>query len=71
MLIHFLFILGAVHKTPRDSPTTDDRINDFISKWLRNSTDRKGGRKLRDKPDGDPTQNTEKENSRASEENTT
>jgi hypothetical protein len=39
--------LDAVHRTPRDAPTTDLVINDCIAKWFRNSIDRKGGRNER------------------------
>jgi hypothetical protein len=39
------FLLAAVHRTTH--VVTDDSINDCIARWLRNSTDRKGGRKQR------------------------
>jgi hypothetical protein len=45
----FTCCLDATHRTPGNSATTDDKINDFIGKWFRNSTDRKGGRKKREK----------------------
>jgi hypothetical protein len=65
----------AVHNSPHIKDVTDDKINDCIARWFRNSTDRKGGRKQRRSEiplgkgdDGNSSKNEEEANRQGSNE---
>jgi hypothetical protein len=64
----------AVHATIHSKQVTDKEINDCMARWLRNSTDRNGGRKLRvpiksrQNNDGNTTPDKEPSNTEGSQE---